>query len=307
MVGPAPFATLLLTFAFVWGAVWGSFLNVVIYRLPLEMSVVRPGSRCGSCEAPIRFYDNVPILSYLLLRGRCRRCKASFSPRYMLVEAACGVISLFIARSVFDFTDPDRFLHGLMWWLAWQILAYALVAIAFIDLEHTIVPEVLTYPTAALGLIVAFTLPNGLEWEAVWGLLGGAGFLGAVAGVGWLVYRREAMGLGDVHILAMLGAWLGWRALPFIILASAVQALLAVLLSSVYERVTGKSDALTMTTQELDARFEEEGRFPDAEEHTVIPYGPFLALAGLEAMLFGTDAFWWLVDRLFQAMTGGAP
>ena len=300
-----PFAaSLFLAFAFVWGACWGSFLNVVIHRLPQDLSVVRPGSRCGACATAIRWYDNIPIFSYLVLRGRCRACKATFSPRYMLVELACGVLSLYIFRSVVDFDTPEGFAWGLASWAAWQVFAYALVTIAFIDLEHTIVPEVLTFPTAALGLVVAFVLPGGLAWEAVWGLAAGVAFLLFVVGLGWLMFRREAMGMGDVHILGMAGAWLGWRALPFVILASALQALAAVGIARLYTRLTGRKNDLTLTTQELDERFEEEDRFPDAGDHTVIPYGPFLALASLEGMLFGTDAFWWLIDRLFIALLG---
>lgn len=297
-----PLETTLLVFSFVWGACLGSFLNVVIYRLPQDLSLVRPGSRCESCGTPIRWYDNVPILSYLLLRGRCRACKAGYSPRYMLVEAACGVISLYIFRSVVDLGDPDALLTGLGWWLAWQVFAWSLVAIAFIDLEHTIVPEVLTVPATIVGLVCAFALPGGLEWEAVWGLAGGAGFLLLVAGMGWLMFKREAMGVGDVYILALAGAWLGWRALPFVILASSLQALVAALLAKLWALATGRGQSLTMTTAELDAKFDEEDRFPDGRHHTVIPYGPFLALAALEAMMFGTEAFWWLVDRIFALL-----
>lgn len=302
----AALATPLLVFAFVWGACWGSFLNVVIYRLPLDLSVVRPGSRCGSCGTPIRWFDNLPILSYLLLRGRCRACGATFSPRYMLVEAACGVISLYIFRSMVDLTDPDAFLWGLAWWGAWQAFAYALVAIAFIDLEHTIVPLELTIPPTILGVVVAFVFPNGLGYEALWGLAGGAGFLLFMVGLGWLLFRREAMGMGDVHILGMTGIWLGWRALPFVILASSVQALLAVGLARLYGRLTGKTDALTMSTEALDERFDEADKYDGLPSHTVIPYGPFLALAALEGMLFGTEAFWWLVDRVFTALLGAS-
>lgn len=306
MEAPPFFGPFLAAFAFVWGACWGSFLNVVIHRLPRDLSVVHPGSRCGACEAPIRFYDNIPIVSYLVLRGRCRRCGARFSPRYMLVEAACAVISVHIMLNSVSLTEPERLGTGLLWWLAWQVLADALVAVAFIDLEHTIVPVELTLPTAVVGLVAAFALPGGVGLDAVYGLLGGAGFLLAVAGVGYLVFRREAMGMGDVHLLALAGAWLGWQALPFVILASALQALFAVLVSRVYERVTGRRDALTMTTSELDERFDEADRFPEADEHTVIPYGPFLALATLEAALFGTDAFWWLVETIFARLAPAA-
>jgi leader peptidase (prepilin peptidase)/N-methyltransferase len=291
-----------LGFAFLWGTLWGSFLNVVIHRLPQDLSVVHPGSRCGACGAAIRWYDNIPILSYLVLRGRCRACRAGYSPRYMLVEAACGVISLYIFRSVVDVGNPDAFLWGLGWWGAWQFFAYCLVAIAFIDLEHTIVPYELTIPPAVLGVVVAFVFPGGLGMEAVWGFAGGAAFLLFIVGLGWLLFRREAMGMGDVHILAVTGLWLGWRALPFVILASSVQALFAVLVARLYGKLTGKADPLTLSTEALDERFDESDKYEGLPSHSVIPYGPFLALAALEGMLFGTEAFWWLVDRIFLGL-----
>ena len=109
--------------------------------------------------------------------------------------------------------------------------------------------------------------------------------------------------LGVPFILGMTGLWLGWRALPFVILASSLQALFAVALARLYRAVTGKADTLTMSTQALDERFDEVEKHDGLPSHTVIPYGPFLALAALEGMLFGTDAFWWLVDRIFKALT----
>lgn len=295
---------LLLAFAFVWGTLWGSFLNVVIYRLPLELSVVRPGSRCGACGTPIRWFDNIPIVSFLLLRGRCRACRASYSPRYMLVEAACGVLSLTIFRSVVDLGSPEGLPWDLGWWLAWQWFTYTLVAIAFIDLEHTIVPLELTVPASLLGAVVAFTFPNGLGLEAVYGMGVGAGFLLLIVGLGWVLFRREAMGMGDVHILGMTGLWLGWRALPFVILASSVQALFAVLVARIYGAVTGRGQSLTLSTEALDERFGEADQNAGLPSHTVIPYGPFLALSALEAMLFGTEAFWSLMDRVFLVLLG---
>lgn len=307
MRSPDALEATLLAFAFVWGACWGSFLNVVIHRVPQGLSIVRPGSRCGACGTPIRWYDNLPIVSYLVLRGRCRACKAGYSPRYMLVEAACGVISLYIFRSMVDLTSPEAFAWGLAWWGAWQVFAYALVAIAFIDLEHMIVPYALTIPTAIAGAVVAFTFPGGLGWDAIYGLATGGGFLLFIVGLGWLLFRREAMGMGDVHILGMAGLWLGWRAMPFVILASSIQALVAAGVTRLYARLTGRTDPLTMSTREMDARFDETDRYPDELPSLgVLPYGPFLALAALEGMLFGTEAFWWLVDRIFQHLLGPA-
>lgn len=287
-------------YAFVWGAVWGSFLNVVIFRLPRELSLVRPGSRCGTCEAPVRWFDNLPVISYLVLRGRCRACDAAFSPRYMLVEAACGVLSLFLMRATTLPLDPDTLWRGLALWFWYQTFVYGLVAITFIDLEWTYIPDVISLPLIVVGIAGGFLIPGLDGFTYVWGAGVAAGFLLLVYGVGWLVFRREAMGLGDVKLLAMIGAFLGWKALPFVLFASAVQALVVTAGAGLWTRLTGRENKLTMTTDELDERFDEVGRFDDDHSRTVIPYGPFLALAAIEALLFGDSLLWDLADRLAE-------
>ena len=288
-------------FAFVWGAVWGSFLNVVIYRMPMGMSLSHPPSRCGHCLTRIRWFDNVPILSYLILRGRCRRCGATYSPRYMLVEAACGLMVLLAFRVIVLPLTPETFVNSLLVWAWVQAFIYALVAITFIDLEHTYIPDAITLPMIAVGVCGAFWLPTIEPLSRFWGALGGAGFIVLVAAVGYLIFRREAMGMGDAKLLAMIGAFLGWRALPFVLFASAIQAILATLIAVVYSRITGKQNSLTMTTDELDERFGEEDLYDDDKVRVAIPYGPFLALAALEALLLGYQWFWSLAERFLGA------
>ena len=151
---------LLCGLAFFWGAVWGSFLNVVIYRVPLDMSLVKPGSRCGACETPIRWYDNIPCLSYLVLRGQCRACGAKYSPRYMLVEFACGCMTLALFKAIFLPLEPEMLTRCLATWLWVQVFVYALVAITFIDLEHFFIPDEISLPTIAIGIGGAYALPN---------------------------------------------------------------------------------------------------------------------------------------------------
>jgi leader peptidase (prepilin peptidase)/N-methyltransferase len=286
-------------FAFAWGAIWGSFLNVVIYRLPLDLSVVKPGSHCPACEAPIRWYDNVPIFSYFILRGRCRRCEAAFSPRYALVEATCAVLSLALFRaSVMPF-DPETFVQGLVMWAWLQVFVYGLIAITFIDLEHLYIPDVISLPLIALGVGGAFLIPIPGPMDHLVGALAGAGFLLLVVGFGWLVFRREAMGMGDVKLLSGLGAYLGWKALPFILFASASQALIAVAIARLYTKVTGREDELTRSTEELDIHFDEADRYADDQPHRLaVPYGPFLALAALEALFFGHQLIWDWADAI---------
>ncbi len=287
-------------YAFVWGAVWGSFLNVVIYRLPRELSLVRPGSRCGSCEAPVRWFDNIPVVSYLVLRGRCRACEASFSPRYMLVEAACGVLSLLLMRATTFPLAPETLMSGLALWVWYQAFIYGLVAITFIDLEWTFIPDEISLPLILVGIGGGFLIPGLDGYTYLLGAGVATAFLLLIYGIGWLIFRREAMGLGDVKLLAMIGAFLGWKALPFVLFASAVQAIAVTALAGLWTRVTGRENQLTMTTAELDERFEETDRFDDEQSRTVIPYGPFLALAAIEALLFGDSLLWDLADRLAE-------
>ena len=292
-------ALILQVFAFVWGAVWGSFLNVVIYRLPLGMSLSKPGSRCGACLTPIRWYDNVPILSYWVLRGRCRACGKSYSARYMVIEAICGVLILALFRAVVLESTAETFTKNLLLWGWFQAFIYGLVVITFIDLAETFIPEEVTIPLIILGACGPFFL-NVPPLPHVWGALAGGGVILLIYAIGFLIFRREAMGLGDAMLLAVIGAFLGWRSLPFVLFAAAVQAIIAVAAASIYARVTGKQSGLTLTTEELDARFGEEDRFADAGSHLVIPFGPFLAIAALEALFFGHE----LLFELAEAIVG---
>lgn len=340
----------LQAYAFVWGAVWGSFLNVVIYRLPRDLSLVYPGSRCGACGTPIRWFDNVPVLSYLLLRGRCRACRASYSPRYPLIEATCGVLALAVFNATVLPLAPETFLDGLLTWFWLQAFIYGLVSITFIDLEHTFIPDEITYPFIGVGLFGAFALTGVEGLPRLYGAIAGGGFMLMVSGVGWLIYRREALGLGDAKLMAMMGAFLGWKALPFVLFASAVQALLATGVARAYTAVTNKPNSLTMTVEQLDEAFGESELMAERARQdmarrfrrvrrrmadttfrqrmrrpavrrwrawrrarrrsrlqTVVPYGPFLALAGLEALLFGDDLLWRLAEEISVRLLGWTP
>ncbi len=292
-------------YAFVWGAVWGSFLNVVIHRMPLGASLVYPPSACASCGAGIRWYDNIPIFSYLILRGRCRACSAGYSPRYMLVELMCGVLSLALFRALaLPIEALDPLIDAAWQWLWLQTFVYGLVAIAFIDLEHFYIPDEISIGGVIIALAGAHFLPVAAPQDHTLGALAGAGFLGLVWAIGWLIYRREAMGLGDVKLLAMIGAFLGWQALPFVLFAAAVQALAATLIARLYTQVTGRPAGFGMTTAELDAFFDEEGRYADGGQHTAIPFGPFLALGALEALFFGSDLLWQAAEAVNRLLLG---
>jgi len=189
-------------FAALLGSVVGSFLNVVIHRLPRGESVVRPRSRCPACGWMIPAWANVPILSYLAVRGRCRGCRARISPRYPLVEALTA--ALFVA---------------LLWWsppglrlLASWALASALVAVAFIDLDHQIIPNEITLPGIVIGMLLALVAPPPLWFDALLGVVIGGGLMwGVSAAYEWRT-GQIGLGMGDVKLVAMLGAFLGIEA-----------------------------------------------------------------------------------------------
>lgn len=246
-------------FSFILGAVVGSFLNVCIYRLPAGESVVSPPSRCPSCGTRIRPWDNVPILSWLILRGRCRSCRAKISARYPLVELINGLLTL----ALFLKFGPTLTFAVLF------IFCSALVAITFIDLDHQIIPDVISLPGIALGFAASFFLPW-LGWlNSLIGIVAGGGSLLLVA---WLYERltgKEGMGGGDIKLLAMMGAFLGWRAVPFIIFASSL---------------VGSVIGLTvMMLQKKDSKL-------------AIPFGPFLALGAVLYIFFGKAIILWYLS-----------
>lgn len=239
----------LVSCAFSLGAVIGSFLNVCIYRIPAGESVVTPRSRCPHCQTTIRWYHNLPVISWVLLKGRCAYCAAPFSIRYPLVEALTGML---FALFCFRFG-----LHPVTL-VAW-LLAAALVTISFIDLDHQIIPDVISLPGIPIGFLCSLVLPW-VSWQSsLLGILLGGGILLAIAlGYEWLT-KQEGMGLGDVKLLAMLGAFLGAPAvLPIIFLASIMGTLVGVPLMLIKR----------------------------AGRKLAIPFGPFLATAALVYLFF---------------------
>ncbi len=251
-----------LIFATIFGALVGSFLNVVILRLPKEGgSIVFPPSHCPQCQALIRWYDNIPIVSFLLLFGRCRHCRQKISWQYPAVELMMALLSFALYRS---FGLSPAF-------LVYFIFCAALLAIIFIDLRHQIIPDVISLPGIVLGLAASFLVP-GLSWQdSLLGLLLGGGIFYAIAAGYYLLARRAGMGGGDIKLLAMIGAFLGWRALPFVIFASALMGSVIGIGAMIKQKKGGK---------------------------TVIPYGPFLAVASY-LYLFFSNEIWWLADRYY--------
>jgi len=273
--------------AFVFGAMWGSFANVVIHRWPLEQSVVRPASRCPECGAAIRCRDNVPVLSWLLLRGRCRACGARISPRYPVVELALALLSVGVLRLTL-LADPPTFQQGLGEYFIWFAFVWALVTAGTIDLEHYLLPDCITLPGIAVGLAAnAFVLDLG--WQEP--LIAAAGGFAAVRLLFVDGYRlltgRSGMGAGDPKLVAMLGAFLGIRGVMFALFAGALQGLIAGTAMVVLRRRGGRLEAEPVFEEEVD---EETGEAPAADPRMLkarVPFGPFLALGAIEYLFFG--------------------
>ena len=250
--------TLLGIYAAVLGLIVGSYLNVLIYRLPLGISTVFPRSRCPHCGTAIRAYDNLPVLSFLLLRGRCRQCGARISWRYPAVEAATA--ALFLACFL-------RFGISLQAPVA-ALFCALMLALTMIDYDHMILPDKLTWPGIALGILLQPFVGWTRLWPGPWGALAGA-VLGAALGAGillavwiaWYLWRHEeGMGLGDVKMLAAIGAFLGWKGV-----------LVALFLGALSGAVVGLT---LMAFRGLDFKAK-------------LPFGVFLALGGVIALFAG--------------------
>ncbi|NND80859.1 MAG: prepilin peptidase [Gammaproteobacteria bacterium] len=264
-----------IALAGIFGLLIGSFLNVVVYRYPLILKyqwskqsfewlndkeyqepepdgIMRPASRCGNCGTAVRAWQNIPVISYLLLRGKCASCKQSIALRYPLVEILTGLLSALV-------------MHHFGWGMqaaAGIILTWALVALSFIDFDHQLLPDEIVLPLVWLGLALSLVPVFAMPVDAIIGAM--AGYLSL-----WLVFHlfkiatgKEGMGYGDFKLLAFLGAWFGWQLLPQIILVSTVLGSIA----GLSLMLTGKLN-----------------------REKPMPFGPYIALAGWCAMLWGNE------------------
>jgi leader peptidase (prepilin peptidase) / N-methyltransferase len=250
-----------LTFLALLGLCVGSFLNVCIHRLPLAQSVVSPGSRCPKCGYELRWFDNIPVVSYAILRGRCRRCGTSISARYPIIELI--TMAVFVAHyAVFglDIVLVPRLLF-----------ASALIALFAIDLEHHLLPNAITLPGIVVGLAFSLLLPPGVQ-SALLGALIGGGVLWLIGEVYFRFAGQEGMGGGDVKMLAMIGAFLGWK---------------LVLVTLVFSSVAGSIIGLLVLATKRGGM-----------KHA-LPYGTFLALGALVASLFGEQIVAWYVGLYY--------
>ncbi len=247
-----------LTLLVMLGLAVGSFLNVCIHRIPRDQSLTRPPSRCPSCQYQLRWFDNVPVLSYVALRGRCRKCRTPISLRYPLVELA--TMALFV-------------LHGEVFgWSALLVprllFACAMVVLFAIDLEHHLLPNVITLPGIGIGLISSAVLPPGIV-SALIGVAIGGGVLWLIGEAYYRYSGQEGMGGGDVKMLAMVGAFLGWKLV-----------LVTLVLSSVAGSLVG---VIVIAMKRGGMKY-------------ALPYGTFLALGALAASLAGEQIIAWYVS-----------
>ena len=245
----------ILVLATIMGLAIGSFLNVVIYRLPLGQSLLTPPSTCPSCRTRLRAIDNVPVLSWLALGGKCHHCKAPISPQYPLVEFVTGVLFLLITWV----TPMGPLLASRL------VLVVILITLFGIDLHHQILPNTITLPGIAIGFLFSLAGPPG--WiDSLLGILLGAGILYGIAAAYYAVRREEGLGMGDVKMLAMIGAFLGWKAvLVTLILSSFSGALVGIGLIA----------------------------FSRGGMRLALPFGTFLSLGALAAMLVGEPLVTW--------------
>lgn len=248
--------------AFLFGLIWGSFVNVCIYRIPIKKSIVFPSSSCTHCGERIRFYDNIPVLSYLILLGKCRACRKPISMMYPIVELMTGLLSFALFL---------RYGLSLQYFLSFLFVS-ALVTTSFIDLHHKIIPDVISLPGILSGLIISFFHLGQISFfDSLVGAIGGGGFLFLVGVLFEWITGKEGMGGGDVKLLAMIGAWMGWRALPFVILISSLTGTL----------IGGGSMLIS-------------GRGVRGK----IPFGPFLSLGALIFFFYGTELVSWYLGIL---------
>jgi leader peptidase (prepilin peptidase)/N-methyltransferase len=235
---------------FIFGAIIGSFLNVCIYRIPLSKSIVKPNSFCPNCEKPVRVYDNIPIVGYIMLGGKCRDCGARISLRYPFIELLTAILFLVTFRR---WGISSVFFINIF-------LASLFIVISFIDLDFQIIPDILSIGGLAVGIIISFMRPGFSFKEALYGVLLGGGVLFVIAYGYQLIAKREGMGGGDIKLLAMIGSFLGFKGVIFSLVGG---SLMGTIVGIPLMLIKGK-----------DSKY-------------AIPFGPFLSLSAVIFLFWG--------------------
>jgi leader peptidase (prepilin peptidase)/N-methyltransferase len=242
---------LLLFLIFMLGASAGSFYNVCIYRIPKKKSIVTPGSACPFCKKPIPFYFNIPVFSYFILQGKCRYCKHPFSLRYPLVEALTGVILVALYLK-FGYCLTTIF---------WFIFISVLIIISFIDIDHQIIPDIFSLPGIIIFATAPFFVPEISFLDSILGILLGGGSLYFIAITYYMLKKTEGMGGGDIKLLAMIGAAIGWKGVIFTIFIGSLTGTFAGIIIMLSSRI-------------IDIKLK-------------IPFGPYLSLGAVIYIFFG--------------------
>ena len=270
---------------FIFGLIVGSFLNVCIYRIPMEQSIVVPRSHCPNCKTQIAWYDNIPLLSYLILGGKCRHCKTHISIRYFLVELFTGICFLLV-HVIFKGPNFSS--------ITYTFVAACLIVITFIDLDHFIIPDVITIPGMIIGLLCSLILVYSpqmptpfiaepgyfMVWSgkylplvnSVIGLLFGGGILLLIAVIAKAIVKKDAMGGGDIKLLAFVGSFIGWKLV-----------LLTLIFASFIGSIVGGIVLLQLRIKNRDTPI--TGHY--------IPFGPYLAMGTFLALLWGNTLISW--------------
>nr|WP_320116437.1 prepilin peptidase [uncultured Desulfuromonas sp.] len=254
---PVDFQPILIFFSiFMAGAIVGSFLNVCIYRIPLGLSVVFPPSHCKKCNKSLYWYHNIPIISFILLRGRCAFCGEKYSWRYPGIE----ILNAVLYCLVFYYWRYS------LETLVLLLFVSLLVVVTFIDFDHQIIPDIITYPGIIVGFFCSFLIPS-LHWlDSIFGVLIGGGCLLVIAYCYELIAKKEGMGGGDIKLLAMIGSFCGWQAiLPVVFIGSLLGTLVGVPLMF----------------------------FRKKDSTMALPFGPFLAFGALIYVFWGRGLIWW--------------
>jgi leader peptidase (prepilin peptidase) / N-methyltransferase len=273
----SPFATVV---AGLFGALWGSFFNVCIERIPRGESIVRPGSHCAGCGTPVRALDNVPVLPYFILGGRCRACRAPFSPRHPLVELLAGLLAAALWWKLVAADPGDAVAVRVARFAVYFAFSGVLLVLSFVDLATSLLPDAITLPAIPILFLSAFGAHD-VPWkERLIGAAAGYLFLRLVADFYYYVLKREGLGLGDAKLLAVIGAVLGWKALPFVVFVGGfVGAAVSIPVVLWSQRAAKPKDEA-----------------PDAGEvqalrHVQVPFGPFLAAGALLYLFAGAPLF----------------
>jgi leader peptidase (prepilin peptidase)/N-methyltransferase len=245
--------------AILLGAIVGSFLNVCILRLPKEESIITPGSHCPHCKKPIAFYDNIPLVSYFILRGKCRHCKKKISLQYPIVEGITALSSLLL----FIKFGPS------LPYLLYFAFVSSLIVITGIDLSHQIIPDLISLPGIGVGLLGSLLFLPLTFLNSLFGVLLGGGSLFLVATLYQWLFKREGMGGGDVKLLAMIGSFLGWKAV-----------ILTILLGSLIGSITG---IVIILLKGKDFKY-------------AIPFGPFLSLSAVISLFYQNEIISWYLQ-----------